>query len=86
MLLLLVITSLLHSVFSVLIVPFQHLDFVLGVCKCFLLCQELCLATRAQNLGKILILSGRSKTYVWSLGIGKQEERNLLRAMTWYYC
>lgn len=45
MLLLLVITSLLYSVFSVLIVPFQHLDFVLGVCKCFLLCQELCLAT-----------------------------------------
>ena len=46
MLLLLVITSLLHSVFSILVVPFQHLDFVLGVCRCFLLCQELCLAIR----------------------------------------
>jgi len=44
MLLLLVITSLLHSVFSIPVVSFQRLDFVLGVCKCFLLCQELCLA------------------------------------------
>lgn len=42
MLLLLVITTLLPSVFSILVVPFQHL--YLGVCKCFLLCQELCLA------------------------------------------
>ena len=40
----------------------------------------------AQTLGKILILSGRSKTYVWSFGIGKQEERNLLTVMTWYNC
>lgn len=40
----------------------------------------------AQTLGKILILSGRSKTYVWLFGIGKQEERNLLRVMTWYNC
>lgn len=37
----------------------------------------------AQTLGRIFILSGRSKTYVWSFGIGKQEERNLLRMMTW---
>lgn len=44
MLLLLVITSLLLSVFSILVFTFQHLDFVLGVRKCFLLCQELCLA------------------------------------------
>lgn len=36
----------------------------------------------AQTLGRIFILSGRSKTYVWSLGIGKQEERNLLTVMT----
>lgn len=40
----------------------------------------------AHTLGKILILSGRSKTYVWSFGIGKQEERSLLRVMTWYNC
>lgn len=40
----------------------------------------------AHTLGKILILSGRSKTYVWSFGIGKQEERNRLRVMTWYNC
>lgn len=44
MLLLLVITSLLLSMFFILIVPFQHLAFVLGVCECILLCQELYLA------------------------------------------
>lgn len=40
----------------------------------------------AQTLGKILIRSGRSKTYVWSFGIGKQEEKSLLREVTWYDC
>lgn len=45
MLLVLVITSLLLSVFFlILIVPFQHLAFIVGVCKCILLCQELYLA------------------------------------------
>lgn len=83
MLLLLVITSLLYSVFSILIPPFQHLNFILSACKCFLLSGALLSYSCAQTLGRIFILSGRSKTHVWSFGIGKQEERNLLRVMTW---
>lgn len=92
MLLVLVITSLLLSVFF-----FSFFFYYDCSISAFSLCRRcvqmhsavsgaLLSYSCAHTLGKILILSGRSKTYVWLFGIGKQEERNLLRAMTWYNC